>query len=395
MPDERPPEQDPTTASANPPAPETPSEATPETAPPETPPAQPVAAEVVSTPAVPTSATTGSTASSTPSTTPTAPAAPDNSPLIGERLQQFWQKAGPIVLVSGISVLRVLVSVLTSGLSFLEKTAPEEAKAAPTVAGLTEKADPVVQKAKPVLTQLWQLWLKLLQWLRSVAPENWRRQLNSLTDNVLTGLIVGALLLVFWFWGLITPDQSPAAARTAAKRPPEMSRSARPQAQATPQVARKPLRSVPSPAPSVAPSIAAKPVPTPRPKPSPVAIPSPKPSPVAAPSPTPSPVAAKPSSEQARLADLRTKLAKVGNTYGDGLVQDLSVSPSTGSLRVQLKDKWYDLNATQQDQLAQELFQNSASADFSKLELADASNRLVARSPLVGTEVIILRRSLA
>jgi hypothetical protein len=318
--------------------------------------------------------------------------------LIGERLQQFWQKAGPIVLVSGISVLRVLVSVLTSGLSFLEKTAPEEAKAAPTVAGLTEKADPVVQKAKPVLAQLWQLWLKLLQWVRSVVPENWRRQLNSLTDNVLTGLIVGALLLVFWFWGLITPDQSPAAARTAAKRPPEMSRSARPstrpQAQATPQVARKPLRSVPSPAPSVAPSIAAKPVPTPRPKPSPVAIPSPKPSPVAAPSPTPSLVAAKPSSEQARLADLRTKLAKVGNTYGDGLVQDLSISPSTGALRVQLKDKWYDLNATQQDQLAQELLQNSASADFSKLELADASNRLVARSPLVGTEVIILRRSL-
>jgi hypothetical protein len=312
--------------------------------------------------------------------------------LIGERLQQFWQKVGPIILISGISVLRVLVSLLTNGLNLLETNAPEQASAAPTVAGLAEKADPVVQKAKPILAQLWQLWLKLLAWLRSVAPANWQRQLNSLTDNVLTAIMVGILLLVFWFWGLITPDQPPAT-RKVANRPPEVSRSARPKVTPTPQVASKPVRTAPSIAPSTAPSVAPSVAATPRPipKPSPVVSPKPSPSQIT----SSSPIAAKPSTEQTRLADLRTKFSKVANAYGDGLVQDVTLNPTTSRLRVQLKDKWYDLNASQQDQLAQGLLNSSASADFSKLELADTKNRLVARSPVVGSDVVILRRSLS
>jgi hypothetical protein len=388
MPEERPQEQDSASEPANSPAAEQPAAAaTPESKPPE-PPTQAVTAEVVAEPAKPV----------TPK--PAAPPAPDNSVLIGERLQQFWQKVGPIVLISGISVLRVLVSLLTNGLNLLETNAPQQASAAPTVAGLAEKADPVVQKAKPILTQLWQLWLKLLAWLRSVAPANWQRQLNSLTDNVLTAIMVGILLLVFWFWGLITPDQPPAT-RKVANRPPEVSRSARPQVTPPPQVASKPVRTAPSiassTAPSVAPSIAATPRPIPKPKPNPVASPksSPLPSPLPSPVASSSPMAAKPTTEQTRLADLRTQFNKVANAYGDGLVQEVTLNPTTSRLRVQLKDKWYDLNASQQDQLAQGLLDSSASADFSKLELADTKNRLLARSPVVGSDVVILRRSLA
>lgn len=384
MPEERPQEQDSASESANSPAAEQPAAAAPpESIPPESP-TQAVVAEVVAEPAKPV----------TPK--PAAPPAPDDSVLIGERLQQIWQKVGPVVLVSGISALRVLVSLLTNGLNLLETKAPEQASAAPTVAGLVEKADPVVQKAKPILAQLWQLWLKLLAWLRSVAPANWQRQLNSLTDNVLTAIMVGILLLVFWFWGLITPDQPPAT-RKVANRPPEVSRSDRPKVTPAPQVSSKPVRTVPSTTPSVAPpvapTLAATPRPIPKPKPSPVAIPSPKPIPSTTPS--GSPMAAKPSAEQAKLADLRTQFSKVANAYGDGLVQEVTLNPTTNRLRVQLKDKWYDLNASQQDQLAQGLFDRSASADFSKLELADTKNRLVARSPVVGSDVVILRRSLS
>jgi hypothetical protein len=384
MPEERPQEQDSAPEPANSPAAEQPAAAVPPESKPPEPPA--VTAEVVAEPAKPV----------TPK--PATPPAPDNSVLIGERLQQFWQQVGPVVLVSGISVLRVLVSLLTNGLTLLEKKAPDQASTAPTVTGLLEKADPVVQKAKPFLAQLWQLWLKLLVWLRSVAPANWQRQLNSLTDNVLTAIMVGILLLVFWFWGLITPDQPPAT-RKVANRPPEVSRSARPKVTPAPQVASKPVRTAPSiapsSAPSVAPSIAATPRPIPKPKPSPAAIPSPKPSPAAAPSSSPIAAAAKPTTEQTRLADLRTKFSKVANAYSDGLVQDVTLNPTTSRLRVQLKDKWYDLNASQQDQLAQGLLDSSASADFSKLELADTKNRLVARSPVVGSDVVILRRSLS
>jgi hypothetical protein len=381
MSEERPQEQDSTTESTNTPAADQPATAAaPESTPTPTPEPQAVAAEVVTEP-VPSK--------------PAAPPTTDDSVLIGERLEQFWQKVGPVVLISSISALRVLVSLLTNGLSLLEKKAPQQASSAPTVDSLVQKADPVVQKAKPVLAQLWQLWLKLLAWLRSIAPANWQRQLNSLTDNVLTALMVGILLLVFWFWGLITPDQPPAA-RKAANRPPEMSRAARPQVTPAPQVASKPVRPkpVPSPvAPSVAPSVAPKIAATPKPKPSPVVVPSPsiKPSPVA----SPSPVVAKPTSEKDKLADLRTTFNKVANAYGDGLVQEVTLNPSTSRLRVLLKDKWYDLSASQQDQLAQGLLESSTNADFSKLELADSKNRLVARSPVVGTDVVILRRSLS
>jgi hypothetical protein len=171
-----------------------------------------------------------------------------------------------------------------------------------------------------------------------------------------------------------------------------------------------PVAPSPKVAPKVTPKVAAtpKPSPTPKPIPSPSPKPSPKPSPVASPTVKPSPVAspsstplAKPSpapkviSAQDKLADLRTQLGKVAGGFGEGLVQDVTLNPTTNRLRVQLKDKWYDLGASQQDQLAQKLLESSVSADFSKLELADSQSRIVARSPIVGTEVVVLRRMAA
>jgi hypothetical protein len=62
-------------------------------------------------------------------------------------------------------------------------------------------------------------------------------------------------------------------------------------------------------------------------------------------------------------------------------------------LRLKLPDAWYKLGETQQNELAQQLWQRSQRFDFRKLEIQDAHNHLIARSPIVGNDMVVLRRT--
>jgi hypothetical protein len=63
-----------------------------------------------------------------------------------------------------------------------------------------------------------------------------------------------------------------------------------------------------------------------------------------------------------------------------------------GRLIVALNDGWYQLEPTQQTQLVNDLQNRSRSLNFKKLLVADNANHLIARSPVTGDEVIILRK---
>jgi hypothetical protein len=60
---------------------------------------------------------------------------------------------------------------------------------------------------------------------------------------------------------------------------------------------------------------------------------------------------------------------------------------------VKVGNGWYDLAPAQQDKLANDLLKRAKQLDFSKLELTSPDNTLLARSPVVGTEMIIMQRS--
>ena len=63
-------------------------------------------------------------------------------------------------------------------------------------------------------------------------------------------------------------------------------------------------------------------------------------------------------------------------------------------LIVELSNDWYDLNAEEQDKLANQMFEQAQGLDFSKLQVINSQGRMVARSPAIGSEMIILERSL-
>lgn len=96
-------------------------------------------------------------------------------------------------------------------------------------------------------------------------------------------------------------------------------------------------------------------------------------------------------SEQIAIAKIQTQVSEVANKYGETLLGSVQTNFKRGRLIVALNDGWYKLEPTQQTQLVSDLQTRSRSLNFKKLMVADAENHLIARSPVTGDEVIILK----
>jgi len=95
--------------------------------------------------------------------------------------------------------------------------------------------------------------------------------------------------------------------------------------------------------------------------------------------------------EQIAIAKIQTQVSEVASQYGEALLGSVQPNFKRGRLVVALNDSWYQLEPTQQNQLVTDLQTQSRSLNFKKLLVADAENHLIARSPVTGDQVIILR----
>ena len=95
--------------------------------------------------------------------------------------------------------------------------------------------------------------------------------------------------------------------------------------------------------------------------------------------------------EQIAIAKIQTQVSEVASQYGEALLGSIQPNFKRGRLVVALNDSWYQLEPTQQTQLVTDLQTQSRSLNFKKLLVADAENHLIARSPVTGDQVIILR----
>ncbi|MGB8698466.1 MAG: hypothetical protein WCD18_03530, partial [Thermosynechococcaceae cyanobacterium] len=193
----------------------------------------------------------------------------------------------------------------------------------------------------------------------------------------LTVAVLTVLVGIYWFFSSLT------APKPMAAKPPL------PKPVASP-VAQRPA-TVPSavPSPKVAPTIAPAPRPVvtaPSPKPSVAVAPSPKPSPV--PSVAPNPVA----SPTLDLAAIQTQLASAVADAGENLIASIQSLDANGRLRVTVAEGWSSLSTDNQRKVAQTLWQRSQKLNYNKFELRDQAGQLVARSPLVGPNVILFNR---
>jgi hypothetical protein len=129
-----------------------------------------------------------------------------------------------------------------------------------------------------------------------------------------------------------------------------------------------------------------------------VALPGVEPSVATAPSnpvaTQPNPIATTPqiSPEQEFVEAIQTQLTSLTSQYPDNIVQTLQVDLARDRLIVRLAPVWYTLDDTRQNEIVDRMWNQAKSNNFSKLELQDTEGRSLARSPVVGREMIILQR---
>ena len=99
--------------------------------------------------------------------------------------------------------------------------------------------------------------------------------------------------------------------------------------------------------------------------------------------------------EQSLIAAIQNQVADITNRLGGGLVKSVQADFSIGLLTVKIAEDWYKLSEVEQNQLASQMWKEANSLDFSKLQIANLEGKLIARSPVVGSEMIILERGIS
>ena len=226
------------------------------------------------------------------------------------------------------------------------------------------------EKFRALRQQVWRSWRPLLRKIRAFLPTAINR---NFSDRALTGAIAGILIIVLWTVSSLLPEKPQPTA--IAKAPPAETVAPSPTATPIPS-----LTPIPAPTP-IPPLVKAPSVPKP------VEI-SPAPS-----KPTLPPPPLKLTPEQKLIARIQDQVAAISNQYASGLVQSVQANFRGSRLIVNMGNGWYGLSRSQQDKLAGEILRRTQSLDFIKLEMVDGTGQLLARSPVVGAEMIILKRS--
>ncbi len=104
----------------------------------------------------------------------------------------------------------------------------------------------------------------------------------------------------------------------------------------------------------------------------------------------PAPVQPIISPEAALLEAVKNRSQALASLYPAGLIANLELDNQQGLATVNVGDLWFNLTPEQQQQTAQSLWQQARSYQMSGLEVRGTTDRLLARSPLVGTEAIVI-----
>ncbi|WP_016951295.1 hypothetical protein [Anabaena sp. PCC 7108] len=247
-----------------------------------------------------------------------------------------------------------------------------------TVVKLETKQTLTAEKKPNFLQRILSGWDGFLRTFRLFLPSNIS---NNLSDTVLTGIfaviavgIVGTTAFLF------------------TSKPVEVTN--------LPSV-----EEVPAPIPTVTaspePIPEPEPIPTQEPEliPEPTIIPEPEPTQEPIPEPTPTPIIEL-TPEQALIAAIENQFSDISislkssesESISSKLIKSIQANFRTGDLTIKISDVWYELEKSQQDKLAADILQRSQELNFSHLEIIDFQDKLVARSPVVGNQMLIFKR---
>jgi len=321
-----------------------------------------------------------------------------------QTLQRFWQTTQPKLRVGTIRALKTTIQLLQRAVSQLEAGVDVESGSdvetmiAPFT--LPDWATNLWRTIQRGWQNFWTWWDGVLPKIRRVLPASIN---EALSDRALTGAIAGVLVVLLWLGSAIFSSKPPkqvavvsppkAAPTRTEKKPPKPKNM--PEVKVIPPPKPAPTVEPVKPSPKAQPTTptAEVPKPTPTPSPSPGVSPSPIASPIPTPTPKPSPPPLKLTPEQTLIARIQDHVAEVSDQYASGLIQSVQANFRAGRLMVKLGEGWYALSPVQQDNLANDVLKRAQQLNFVKLKMMDMEGELLARSPVIGSDMIVLQRS--
>ena len=273
----------------------------------------------------------------------------------------LYQKNQPIWKTAIIQVLRGTIGVLETTVVKLETETPAD-----------------TQKKTNFLSR----WDGFLRTFRLFLPSNIS---NNVSDTLLTGIFAVIFVVTI---GITTFMFIPKSVEVATVPPVE---------EVIPP--KSVIEAEAEPTPVIEPEVIPTPIIEPEVIPTPVVEPEPTSTPVIETETTLTPVV--------ELTPEQTLLAGIENQFSDitiavkntkdkniisQLIKPLQANFRTSDLTVKISDVWYDLEKSQQDKLAADILQRSQELNFVHLEVVDFKNKVIARSPVVGNEMIIFNR---
>ncbi|MGB3419248.1 MAG: hypothetical protein WBA52_02215 [Dolichospermum sp.] len=283
-----------------------------------------------------------------------------------EPVTTLYQKNQPIWKTAIIQVLRGTIGVLETTVVKLETETPKDTSG----------------KKINFLSR----WDGFLRTFRLFLPSSIS---NNVSDSLLTGIFAVIFLVTI---GITIFLFIPKSTQVAVVPPVE--EVTKPTPVIEPEL---------KPTPVIEPETKPTPVIEPEPTPTPVIEPEPKPTPVIEPAPTPTPVIEL-TPEESLLVAIENQFSEISvsvkNTKDKNkdenivsqLIKPLVANFRTGDLTLKISDIWYSLEKSQQDKLAADILQRSQELNFTHLKIVDSQEKMIARSPVVGNEMIIFQR---
>lgn len=317
------------------------------------------------------------------------------------------------VTQSQATATKFLESLRTGTINTLRSTS-RVLESAATRLEAAEKPNPLLLKVTTggtiALQRVAPLWKKLLTLIRDRLPTDLNRKLG---DRTLSGIVIGATVVLFLFTSSLFSSKPAEPVQVATRPPatipaptefpkdlsaPEVAPEivstpvAEPQEPPKPEIpVEAPIAEIPIEEPIDQPLIEAPIAEVPitvEPSPEPIVEPSPEPVVVPSPEPELTP-------EQKQIAAIQAQVMEISDRFIGGLVTSVEPQIDRARLKVRVSEDWYGFSTEQQDQFANELWEKSQSIELPKLEVTDAAGTLIARPPIVGDSMIVLRRRAA
>ncbi|MGB5963509.1 MAG: hypothetical protein WBG73_22925 [Coleofasciculaceae cyanobacterium] len=217
---------------------------------------------------------------------------------------------------------------------------PEVLQDSPTVTPTPVATKPkLLDRILPSFGNVETFWNRTLAKIRLLLPSSWSEKLS---DWMLTGAIALFVVLLLVTTAALLPETEAQVAKAppnSIEAPPELKAPEAPQ----------PVEVEPPPVPELTP-------------------------------------------EQSLIAGIQNQVAEITSKYGDGLIKSIEANFEDSRLVVKVADGWYALKESGQNKLADEVFSRANELDFSKLQIFDLKGTLLARNPVVGPNMVILKR---